>query len=382
MNSQERKEARYQRRRTKRELNKKKRIASCTYKRVSDVGNLYKAAQECARGTRWKSSVQRYLCHNIENSVKMHDNLVAGKDIRQGILSFWLWERGKKRLITTSKMPERVVQKSLAQNALIPALAPTLTVGCSANLKGRGVDYAVKRLKRQLAEYYRLHGSNGYVLLIDFADYFGSINHDVCKGMVDSALEDEQLKDLAYKQIDQYGDGIKGLGLGAEPNQMLAVALPSPIDHYLLSTQCVFASGRYMDDTYVIAESKEDLRLVLGEIRKIAASLKLVINEKKTKIIRLSRGFVFLKRKFSYGENGRVYVRPVRKSITRARRRMKRQAAKVKNGSLPYEQAVQSYQSLRGTWVKMDAFGSVQALDKLFKELYKDWSSEDGRETA
>lgn len=380
MNSAERKEARYQRRQAKRAANRKKRLLNCTYENVIAIPSLYNAAFECARGTRWKSSVQHYVCRAFENSVNLHNDLAAGKDIREGVLRFWLWERGKHRLIATSKVRERVVQKSIARNALVPALTPTLTAGCSANLKGRGLDYAVKRLKKQLVDYYKKNGSDGYILLVDFSDYFGSIDHDVCKQMVDKALDDSRLKDLINKQIDQYGS--KGLGLGAEPNQMLAVALPNAIDHYLLMARGVSASGRYMDDTYAIGKSKKDLLSALEIIRKLSLTLKLVINEKKTKLVKLTHGFIFLKRKFSYGEHGRIYIRPARKSIIRIRRRMKLLAKRVKNGLMSYAAALQSWQSLRGTWIKLDAHRSVLALDSYFKNLYKDWSNNGRAKTA
>ena len=123
---------------------------------------------------RWKASVQRYEAHVLRNVLKAHRNLLAGKDIRCGFVRFDLMERGKLRHITSVRFSERVIQKSISRQALAPAVWPTLTPGCSANMKGRGTDYALIRLKRQLAEHQRRHGTEGYILLIDFSDYFGA----------------------------------------------------------------------------------------------------------------------------------------------------------------------------------------------------------------
>ena len=74
-----------------------------------------------------------------------------------------------------------MVQKSLSQNALVPAIVPTLVSANSANIKGRGTDYALKLLKRHLADHWRRHGREGYILLGDFSDYFARIAHQPVK---------------------------------------------------------------------------------------------------------------------------------------------------------------------------------------------------------
>ena len=74
---------------------------------------------------------------------------------------------------------------------------------------------------------------------------------------------------LACKIVDEQGD--VGLGLGSEPNQVLAVALPSPIDHFVTECCGVEAYGRYMDDSYAIHTDKEHLQLVLGCIEALGA---------------------------------------------------------------------------------------------------------------
>lgn len=39
----------------------------------------------------------------------------------------------------------------------------------------------LKRLKRDLVRHYARYGSEGYILLIDFSDYFGSIAHEAAE---------------------------------------------------------------------------------------------------------------------------------------------------------------------------------------------------------
>ena len=368
MNSEERRAARRARRDAKRAENRASRIEGCTLEAVADLDNLYDAANGAAVGVRWKSSVQRYMGRVIPNIMRARRDLLTGADFRRGFIEFDLFERGKLRHICSVHFSERVIQKSLSRHALAPAIWPTLTEGCAANVKGRGTDYAIRRMKRQLVEHHRKHGTEGYILQVDFADYFANIDHDACKRLIDRAIDDERVKRVMADQIDAHG--ARGLGLGSEPNQILAVALPSPVDHLMLSLPGILASGRYMDDSYCIALDKQTLWDALSRIESLCDDLGIIINRKKTRVVKLTRGFTFLKKRFSYGEGGKVVVRPCRSSVTRQRRKLKKQAALVAKGVMTVEQVNQSYQSWRGSMKRLNAHETVKRMDALYKELF------------
>lgn len=368
MNSEERRAARRARRDAKRAENRARRIEGCTLEAVADLDNLYDAANGAAAGVRWKSSVQRYMARVVPNIMRARRDLLTGADFRRGFIEFDLFERGKLRHICSVHFSERVIQKSLSRHALAPAIWPTLTEGCTANVKGRGTDYAIRRMKRQLVEHHRKHGAEGYILQVDFADYFANIDHDACKRLIDRAIDDERVKRVMSDQIDAHG--ARGLGLGSEPNQILAVALPSPVDHLMLSLPGILASGRYMDDSYCIALDKQTLWDALSRIEALCDDLGIIINRKKTRVVKLTRGFVFLKKRFSYGEGGKVVVRPCSSSVTRQRRKLKKQAALVAKGIMTVEQVNQSYQSWRGSMKRLSAHETVKRMDALYKELF------------
>lgn len=368
MNSDERRAARRARREEKRVENRAKRIDGLDMERVADIGALYDAAMKAKRGVSWKASVQHYCLHALGNVYKARQDLLAGEDIRRGFHEFDLVERGKLRHISSVHFSERVIHKSLSENALVPAIMPTLTAGNSANMKGRGVDYAIARLKQQLARHYRRHGAEGYVLLVDFSDYFARIDHDAAKWLVRRALDDERLISLTESLIDACGD--VGLGLGSEPNQILAVALPNPIDHWAEEMAGLEATGRYMDDSYYIDMSKDRLKLVLSCIEILCGDLGISINRKKTRIVKLSRGFRFLKKRFFYSETGKVVVRPSREAITRQRRKLKAFRRMLDRGEITREQINQSYQSWRGGMLRLDAHRTVLSMDALYRSLF------------
>lgn len=375
MNSEERHAARRKRREQRRAAKRERRIEACTMENVADLANLCEAADKAANGVRWKASVQRYHLDTMGNAYKMREMLLEGEDFHRGFVYFDVIERGKRRNIASVHFSERVAQKSLNQNALMPAVRDTLIADNSANIKGRGTQYAVNRLKKKLVDHYRKHGTEGYILLGDYSNFFGSIPHEVAKELVRRNIDDELLVETLCTQID-HQEGDTGLTLGSEINQTLAVSVPSPIDHFVVECCDVEGYGRYMDDFYVLDVSKEKLELALACIESLANSMGLKLNAKKTHIVKLTRGFSFLKRCFAYGENGRVYIRPVKTGVTRARRRMKRQARLVAQGLLTYESAEQSYMSWRGQLTHMDAHELLQRMDALFSELFGQYRPE------
>lgn len=368
LRSEDRKRERRKRREQKRRDKRAERLKDCTLENVADMDNLYRAAMKAKNGVSWKASVQRYHKDLLSNISKARRDLLQGADIRRGFYHFSIFERGKLRHISSVHFSERVIHKSLSVNALVPALTPSFIRNNTANTEGRGTDDALKRLKRDLARHYRKHGADGYILLIDFSNYFGSIAHEPLKRIVRNALDDDRIVRLVFDQIDACGD--VGLGLGSEPNQIMAVAFASPIDHFVTEMLGVEGYGRYMDDSYCIHTSKEYLQAVLACIEQKCSEIGITINRKKTHIVKLSHGFTWLKKKISYGENGRIVMRPCRESVTRERRKLKKLRRLVDEGRLTLEQVERSYQSWRGSMLRLDSWKTVQTMDALYRDLF------------
>ena len=368
MDSEERKAARRARRDAERERRKAERNEGATLEAIADMNALYRAHHEAGNGVRWKASTQRYELDWLLNDARARRAILAGEEVCRGFHEFDICERGKSRHISSVHFSERVVQKSLTQAAYTPAIASRFINDNTANMKGKGTAYALARVKAALARHYRLHGIEGYALQVDFASYFANIAHDPVKRLIADSVLDERVVALGCHLVDVQGD--VGLGLGSEPNQVLAVALPNPIDHKLQECCGLEYYGRYMDDTIAIHTDKGVLRAVLAVMRDECARLGITVNERKTHIVKLSHGFTFLKTKFSYSDTGKVVMRPCRDTITRERRKLKKHAAMVADGRMTYEQAVQSYQSWRGAKLRLDAHGTVARMDALFAELF------------
>lgn len=147
---------------------------------------------------------------------------------------------------------------------------------------------------------------------------------------------------------------------------------PSEIDNYCKIVRGCKYYGRYMDDTYIIHPDKNALIEILQEIRTICGRLGIVINEKKTQIIKLSNGFTFLKMRYRYTPTGRVLIIPVKATITRERRKLRKLKKRCDSRLITKQEIEAQYKSWRGTLTKYNTYKRIQATDILYETLFKE----------
>ena len=333
-----------------------------TFDEAITYGHLMDAANKCCKSVRWKASVQMFEIDRARWAAELYEQLLKGTYRSKGFHEFLLMERGKHRFIQSVHVTERCVQKCVNEYGVKPYVTPRLIYDNSASLKGKGTEWAIKRLRKQLATHYRKHRRKGGILICDFHNYFGSIPHDRLLPMLRYAIKDDRLYRLTAYFIDQFGD--TGLGLGSELSQIVAIYYPNRMDHYIKEQLHIKGYGRYMDDFYLIHEDIDYLRICLKEVRRICGELGLSLNN-RTQIIRFECGsFVYLKRRFMLSEGGKVVTRLTRQNITKRRRTIKKQAKKGIDAS-------QSYMSWRGYASKWDSGRTVHTMDRLFRERFR-----------
>lgn len=373
MTSEERKEARFQRRKAARA---EKKAACCgqsdNFDWVFSYEHLYHSYKMCRRNVGWKASVQKYITNAPINVYQTWQRLQAGKYRTSGFFEFDLMERGKKRHIRSVTIGERIVQRCLCDYALVPVLGRTYIYDNGASMANKGYSFAVDRLCQHLRQHYRKHGTEGYVLLFGFSKFFDRVSHRVVKAVLHKEFSDERIIKLTEHFIDAFGD--VGLGLGSQISQVLALASANRLDHYI-QEQCRIGSyGRYMDDGYLIHPSKEYLQKCLEGIRRICEELEITLNEKKTQIVKLSRGFTFLKVRFFLLPGGRIVRKIYHCSVTRMRRKLKSYQRFVAAGKMTMDDVYQSWQSWKAYASNFNAWHTIQSMAALYNKLFiDDW---------
>lgn len=345
-----------------------------TLEDLTSLSMLNRCTILCTKQSRWKETTQRYLANMLVNNVQLQDELLGGNYKVQPTTDFELNERGRIRKIEAPAIRDRNLQKSLTMNVLLPRIRSFLIYDNYASLKDRGTAFARKRFEVLLRKYIAKNGVDGYGLFMDISKYFENIDHEILKHRMAKRLdgESDEIKNLVYYIIDISSHTNKGVNLGSEAPQIFAVDYLTPMDNYIKIVRGVKYYGRYMDDAFVFAKTKEELVELLGKIEDILASLKLELNKKKTHIVKLRHGFTFLQVKYNILPNGKILKRMSHKKVVRERRRLKAFRRLVDKGEMTVEDARNCYLSWRGSESKNHnaCHNTIHEIDMLFKALF------------
>ena len=376
--------------------------------KLSDANNLFDAFLKAKKGSDWKYSVQRCEANLLSTIYNLQKSLRDGTYKQQPFYEFIMRERGKIRPIRSQPIEDRIVQRSLCDNILLPAIRPCLIHDNGASLKGKGVSFTRKRLKAHLEKYLRRY-DDGYVLLVDFSKFFDNIPHKELLSMIQARLgKDTSLysliesvllyfrPDVSYMSDNEYVEAAnvpfntlthrervqaysgqeglrfldKSMAIGSQISQIAGVFYPSRIDNFFKTRCGYWFYGRYMDDVYVIHHDKKRLQRILDEFIEQAEQLKIFVNKKKTQIEKLSRGFTYLQTRYRVVD-GRVVSRLSNKTFVRERRRLKKFKHLLDAGRITLKQIVTAYTSWRGT-VKRHANRAlnIKYTDSVFMRLF------------
>ena len=335
------------------------------FDKLIDLNNLYASFKKCKKQTYWKCSVQRYESNLLFNLLELRNSLISGTYIQKPFVEFELNERGKKRHIKSLHISDRVLQRALCDYILEPSIRKYLIYDNGASIKGKGIDFTKRRLVTHLHKYYSKHGSEGYILLCDFKKYFDSIPHDKLILMFGKYIHDEKVLALVKYLISTFGNG-KGLGIGSQISQIAGISYLIDLDNFIKIVKGCKYYGRYMDDFYIIHQDKNYLKSLLDEIKTVVNNLGLNLNEKKTQIYRIDKGFTFLKLKTHITKTGQVIRIPCRKNIIREKRKLK----KLKYKNINFKDIYNSYLSFTGNLKRYNSFFIIKKLNNFFNSLY------------
>ena len=283
--------------------------------------HLYNSYLKAIIGVKWKPSTQQYMVNACCRIARLYNEL-KNREFRNGKTNnFKVCERGKTREISALSLKDRIVHKCLCDYYLTPLLTKSLIHDCGATLKGKGLAFTRKRVVCHLQRYYRQNGNNkGYVLKADFHHYFESIKHDILINQLSKIVKDKETLEFVKYLIPT---DLKGLGLGSQMSQICALYYVSKLDHYLKEKMRFKFYGRYMDDIYIISHHKNKLykakTYLKGELQKLGVEL----NENKTHIYSLDKGFVFCKTRYKLTESGKVLKLIASKTLSSFNRKAK-----------------------------------------------------------
>lgn len=295
--------------------------------------------------------------------------LISQKWKPGGYVHFILSERGKTRPIDAPRIQDRQIHKAFTQKVLLPLYLPSMIWNNGASLPGKGFDFSKRELRKDLQYHFRRYGLNGFIILLDFRQFFPSVSHEKIFERHDKFLLNRDIRSVGDAIVNTVPGG-KGLPLGVEPSQAEMIAFPSDLDNYIKCQLSIKCAGHYMDDYYIIVppgrDPKEIMRLVVAK----AESLRLTISPSKSRIVPLTKPFRYCKAKYQLTETGRVVVNGNRDSMKRARRKIKAFYHKIQTGEMTYEDLWTSVHGILAYFENYDDHNRILKLRRLFYAVF------------
>ena len=345
------------------------------YEKIYRFENLYKAYRLAARGKRHKQAVISFELNLSENLWRLHDELEDRSYRPSPYYHFTIYDP-KTREIQALSFPDRVVQRSLCDNVLRPWFENRLIYDCAACREGKGTHFAMRRLSDFLGEFYRKHGTDGYILKCDIRKYFDSVDHEVLKWQL-RRFPEKEMREYLYRIIDSYhADTGKGLPMGNQSSQWFALYYLDRIDRIIKEKYRIPWYTRYMDDLVLLHPDKDLLKQCLAELRAYATSvLKLEFNQ-KTQIFPVSQGVDYLGWHFYLTDTGKV----IRRLRTGNKRRFKRRLRRFRR---EYTEGRTDAAAIRRSLVSYNGHLRHGHTWKLRKKIYRNFVlSRSGKDTG
>lgn len=287
------------------------------YYNTISFDNLYESCLKCSHNVKWKRSTAHFLLNQLEETHKLYSQLKNGsyKECKHKIFKVY---EPKEREVLSIAFKDRVYQRTLNDLVIYPIMTKSFIYDNCACQKGKGTDFARKRLKKHLRSYYCRNGNKGYLIHIDIKKYYPNMSHKVAVNLFKEKLPSE----IFVKVLDMLKNykGEKGYYAGSQLIQILGISILDKLDHYIKEQLKVKHYVRYMDDLIVIVKDKP--MFYLEKIKKQLSNIEFEINYEKTKVVRLYKGDTFLGFKFSLSNSGKVYQCLATKNIKRAKRKI------------------------------------------------------------
>lgn len=379
-----------------------------TYKDIiCDANNLYKAYLASVKASKWKPTTQKVILCFLSYISDLLDKLL-NQTLENGITNeFFVNERGKIRPITGLTTPDRMVRHVLCDEVLLPKVRKKIIYDNCASLKGRGIDQQRKRFEIHLKRYYKEHKNSGWAILGDFSKFYDNIIHELAKHDLLELVDFDEFVDwlltLIFKgfeidvsymtdeEYDQAFNGVfnklvyrsvpkdiltgqrfmpKSVNIGDQLSQVIGIYFPTPVDQYAKTVRSSKYYGRYSDDWYLFDNDYDRIIDIFNGIKKKAESKGIHINDKKTRIVKMSSKITFLQVYYWLLDNGKIVKKMKPKKITNFRRKLRKLSVKVKNGETTYENVESMFKSWMGSFYKLMSRSQRKGLLELFEELF------------
>lgn len=347
-----------------------------SYDDIVSINKIKDVYDGIYKNTCHKAKLVRFELTKTSNIVKIY-NTLKNKHYNHLKYNIFIIKEPKYRIIMSELMYDKIVNHLISKYVLIPTLSKKLIEQNVATRTGKGSKEGIRYMKKYINSI-KENYDNIYILKCDISKYFYNIDHEILisklshenfdkdilrvltniisstnndyiNDLIDSSisrevshLEDMNIYDLELRKkqlysLPRYRKG-KGLPIGNETSQLLAIYYLNELDHYIKEQLHIKYYIRYMDDFILIHHDKKYLKKCLNLINKKLSYLKLSLN-KKTQIYNLKSGVTFLGYKFILKNKKLVIL-----LNNQTRKKIKRKLRKARKNNINfYKKSLASY---------------------------------------
>lgn len=262
-----------------------------TFNEITKTENLEYAFKLSQKGkSKYKTDAMKFSLNETKNL----DNLqmrIINKEYRFGkYINFKVYEP-KERVINAPQFEDKLVQLAI-NNKLKHIYQPAFIYDSYACLDNKGTHKAVERVSHFMRKASWQYGKEAFIIKLDIRKFFYTIDRSVLKKLLPKKIKCKSTLELLYEIIDSANviDPL-GLPLGNLLSQLCANMYMNELDQYCKRKLSLKYYVRYADDVIVIVKNKDEAnRILISMIEFLKSTLKLNVNEKKTKIFPVEQG--------------------------------------------------------------------------------------------
>ncbi len=270
---------------------------------------------------------------------------------------------GGVRLLGIPTVVDRMIQQAIAQ-ILTPIFAPEFSENSFGFRPGRSAHQAIKRAQGYINEGYN------WVVDIDLAKYFDTVNHDKLMALVARKIKDKRVLKLirGYLKSGVMINGVaieteEGCPQGGPLSPLLSNIMLNELDKELEKRGHKFC--RYADDCNIYVRSRKAAERTMQSVTKfLEGKLKLRVNREKSAVDRPWKR-KFLGFSFYRGKEG-IRIRVHKKSIERVKEKI-RQITSRSNGMSMDARLLKLKQLIKG-WVNYFRIADMKSLARTLDE--------------
>lgn len=256
-----------------------------TYKNLYDqiitLENINQAIDKAARGKKHRKAVQKVLQNRHYYAKSVQARLLGQKPLLEPTTRKIKRENGKDRELEIAPFyPNQIAHHAVA-NIIEPILLKSLNTQSAACIKGRGVDYALKRAKR----YARIYT---HYLQVDIRKFYANIDRELLLAQIARKIADKRALEL-LRTLLHSPNTTKGLSLGSYLSAILGNFYLRELDYPACKGVKVL---RYADDIVAFSNSKQALWQHFHTLQAKTQALGLELHKIKLKPI--TQGLDFL----------------------------------------------------------------------------------------